>query len=161
MIYLLDADVLITANRQYYPIDRIPGFWDWLIERGSAGDIKIAEEILDEFSGGNDRLAEWAQKSEVVDALRLDATVDVDVLRHVIDNGYASDLTDDEVEEIGRDPFLIAYALIAPSDRAVVTLERKKPTARRAKRKIPDVCLGLGVTCIDTFQMTTALNFRL
>nr|WP_234706678.1 DUF4411 family protein [Ensifer aridi] len=27
-VYLLDANVLITAKNQYYPIHRVPEFWD-------------------------------------------------------------------------------------------------------------------------------------
>ena len=30
VLYLLDANVLIDANRDYYPIHRVPEFWDWL-----------------------------------------------------------------------------------------------------------------------------------
>ena len=35
-LYLLDANVLIRAHEDYYPVDRIPPFWTWLI------DIKAA-----------------------------------------------------------------------------------------------------------------------
>lgn len=34
MLYLLDANVLIRAHSDYYPIDRIPQFWEWLIREG-------------------------------------------------------------------------------------------------------------------------------
>lgn len=30
MLYLLDANVLITANNSYYEIGRVDEFWDWL-----------------------------------------------------------------------------------------------------------------------------------
>jgi hypothetical protein len=33
--------------------------------------------------------------------------VNVDLISRVVEKGYAPDLTDDEVEKIGRDPFLI------------------------------------------------------
>ncbi len=36
---------------------------------------------------------------------------------------YADDLTDDEVEKPGRDPFLIAYAMSDIESRTVVTTE--------------------------------------
>ncbi|MCY4508918.1 MAG: DUF4411 family protein [Acidobacteria bacterium] len=32
MLYLLDANVLIDAHRDYYPLGRVPEFWDWLID---------------------------------------------------------------------------------------------------------------------------------
>jgi len=34
VLYLLDACVLIDANRDYYPIARVPEFWEWLLEMG-------------------------------------------------------------------------------------------------------------------------------
>ncbi len=79
-------------------------------------------------------------------------------MAQLIDSGYATDLTDVEVEKIGRDTFLIDYAL-ADKERCVVTTEVSKPTAIRANRRIPDVCTGLGVACIDTFAFLKALNF--
>lgn len=30
MLCLLDANVLIGAHNDYYPIDRMPQFWEWL-----------------------------------------------------------------------------------------------------------------------------------
>jgi hypothetical protein len=48
VLYLLDANVLIDANRDYYPIARVPEFWDWLLEMGRLGRIKIPLEIYEE-----------------------------------------------------------------------------------------------------------------
>ena len=160
MLYLLDANVLITANRQYYAIDRVPEFWDWLIYMGSVGNIKIVQEVFEEFSGGNDGLAKWAMQEEVGESLLLDEAVDLDHVRRVTSSGYAVDLRDDEVETLGRDPFLIAYALGQLGERAIVTTEVSKRTRIRANRHIPDVCADFGVPCIDTFQLTTSLDFR-
>ena len=41
MLYLLDANVLIDANRDYYPLDRVPEFWDWLVHVGKSGSVKM------------------------------------------------------------------------------------------------------------------------
>lgn len=30
--YILDANVFIQANNQYYPLEFVPGFWDTLAE---------------------------------------------------------------------------------------------------------------------------------
>jgi Domain of unknown function (DUF4411) len=37
MLYLLDSSVLIDANRDDYPLKRVPQFWDWLPEPSNAG----------------------------------------------------------------------------------------------------------------------------
>lgn len=31
MLHILDANILIDANRDYYPMDRVPEFWEWLL----------------------------------------------------------------------------------------------------------------------------------
>jgi hypothetical protein len=49
VLYLLDADTLIRADRTYYPLQRFPVFWQWLlyqvIERGYASDLDETELI--------------------------------------------------------------------------------------------------------------------
>ena len=49
MLYLLDANVLITANSTYYPIDQIPEFWSWVHHQSSSNKIKIPREIFEEI----------------------------------------------------------------------------------------------------------------
>jgi hypothetical protein len=149
MLYLLDANVLITAHNLYYPIDRVPEFWAWLVHKGSAGDLKIPVENYEEVKDGGtdeekDLLFGWIKEAEVKTAILFEETVDADLVAKVIDEGYAPDLTDDEVVQIGRDPFLIAYALASPADRCVVTTEVSAPAKRRQNRRVPDVCTTMG-----------------
>ena len=160
MLYLLDANVLIDANRDYYPITRVPEFWEWLIHEGAEGRVKIPLEVYEEIKDGNDELAGWAKESETEESLLLDENADADVVARVVDEGYAADLTDDEVEQLGRDPFLIAYGLSQPGGRTVVTTEGSKPGRQRANRHIPDVCRAQGVECCNTFTFMRALDFR-
>jgi hypothetical protein len=159
LLYLLDANVLIDANRDYYSLSRVPEFWEWLEDAGANGLVKIPIEIYEEIQDGEDDLAKWAKNPSVRVALLFEEEVDETVVARVVDQGYANDLTDVEVEEIGRDPFLIAYALQAPSDRCIVTTEVSKPKKLRANRHLPDVCNDLGVTCTNTFEFVRDLNF--
>ena len=159
MLYLLDANVFITAKNTYYPIDRVPEFWEWLIYQGEQGNVKIVQEVYDEIHGGNDDLSLWAKEDEVVNALILDEAVDVDLVRVVTEKGYAADLTDDEVEKVGRDPFLIAYAMVNIENRTVVTTEVSSAKKQRANKRVPDVCNNFGVKCGDTFKLTNELVF--
>lgn len=159
MLYLLDANVLIDANRDYYPIERVPEFWGWLVHQGNNGHVKIPTEVYEEIKDGKDQLAEWTKQDEVEKALLLQEEVDVSLVSLVVNNGYAEDLTDDEVIKIGRDPFLIAYALKEKSKRIVVTTEASKPSRQRANRHVPDVCRDFGITSCNTFQFVKDLNF--
>lgn len=76
MLYLLDANVLIDASRDYYPIDRVPEFWDWLQHHGNRGSLKVPEEIYEEVRDGTDDLARWIRQSDVARALKLVVEVD-------------------------------------------------------------------------------------
>jgi hypothetical protein len=160
MTCLLDANVLIDANRDYYPLDRVPEFWLWLEHHGMAGNVKIPLEVLEELRAGDDALARWAKLRSTAEALLLEEEPDPVHVRQVIETGYAVDLLDDEIQRLGKDPFLVAYALVAPADRCVVSTERSRPRRQRANRHLPDVCASLGVRCVDTFQLTRDLDFR-
>ncbi|PJF08411.1 DUF4411 family protein [Pseudorhodobacter sp. MZDSW-24AT] len=160
MLYLLDANTLIRANGDYYPIERIPQFWDWLIECGRAGRVKIPREIADEVTAGNDDVADWLKEADAKTALRLDERADVTALRHVVSKGYAPDLDATELQKIGKDPFLVAYAL-GKMDRTIVTKELSKPSKQRANRKVPDVCNVCGVIWLNDFGFYREADFRI
>jgi hypothetical protein len=68
-------------------------------------------------------------------------------------------LTDTEAEQLGRDPFLIAYALADAANRTVVTSEVSKPTLTRQNRRVPDVCKTMGAKQCDPFAFNRALKF--
>jgi hypothetical protein len=161
VLYLLDANVLITANNQYYPIDQVPEFWNWLQHQGKSGRVKIPVEVMDEIEVGRkgDLLLDWINGVRVRDELLLEETVDVGLVQRVVYEGYGTDLTDTEIEELGRDPFLVAYALATP-DRCVVTSEVSKPSTKRQNRRIPDVCASFSVACCGPFQLNRALGFH-
>jgi len=163
MLYLLDASVLITAHNSYYPVDGVPEYWDWLAYMSSQGHVKMPLEIYEEVKDGpddeeKDLLFAWIQRPEVKASLVLPSDVDPRLVQRVLVDGYAGDLTDDEVEQVGRDPFLIAHAL-SSSESCVVTAETSKPGTRRHKRRIPDVCRTIGQKCCTPFEFNRALGF--
>lgn len=164
MLYLLDANVLITAHNLYYPVGSVPEFWSWLCHMGVLSRIKIPLEVYEEVKDGStdeakDLLFGWIKDEAVKAALLLPDEADPLLVAQVISQGYANDLTDEEVEQIGRDPFLIAYGLASAAERCVVTTEVSKPKRIRQNRHVPDVCASLGVNCCDTFTMLRALQF--
>lgn len=159
MLHLLDANVLITANRLYYPLERVPEFWEWLVNMGQTDQVKMSVELVEEIRDGSDDLAEWMSDHDHLDALLLAEDADVTLVQHVIDQGYAPDLDDKEIEIVGRDPFLIAAVLRSPANRCVVTAEVSKPGRQRANRHVPDVCNSLGVRWTDSFGLIRLLDF--
>ncbi len=165
LICLLDANVLTTAHRDYYPVTRVPEFWDWLLHHAGEGRVKMPLEILDEVKRGKSRkgqddLLDWLKGDTVKDALVLDEEPDLALVRRVVGDGYAPDLNEPEVEKLGRATFLIAYALRNVARRCIVTTEVSKPSKKRANRKVPDVARRFGITTYDVFQFARRLDFR-
>jgi hypothetical protein len=165
MLYLIDANVLITANNTYYPIEGVPEFWEWVAHQAEAGTIKIPLEIYEEIKDGStdeekDLLFGWVTDHDIKKQLLLQEQVNQANVASCTVTGYAPDLTDEELLQIGRDPFLIAYAMVSPADRRVVTNEVSAPSKQRQNRRIPDVCSTMGVMCCDTFAMLRALGFK-
>lgn len=165
MLYLIDANVLITAHNDYYPIDGVPEFWDWVLHQAALGTIKMPLEIYEEVKLGGkdsqkDMLYGWIAETGVKKALVLEENVSVPLVTKCINDGYASDLNDSELQQVGRDPFLIAYAMASPKDRCVVSNEVSSPSKTRHRRKIPDVCAAMGIQSCNIFQMTRVLAFK-
>ena len=128
MLYLLDANVLITAKNLYYEFDRVPEYWKWLDYQSQIGNAKIPIEIYDEIMGGDDELKYWLQQRK--NTFILDSEVDSSVVDRVVTVGYANDLSDVEIQSLRADPFLIAHALSDPLNRVVVTIEPRSNEKR-------------------------------
>lgn len=84
-----------------------PYFWAWLVHKGNTGDLKMPLENYEEVKDGStdegkDLLFGWIKEEEVKAAILFDEKVDLDLVARVINEGYAPDLTDDEVVQIGR-----------------------------------------------------------
>ncbi|MGB6688753.1 MAG: DUF4411 family protein [Terracidiphilus sp.] len=161
MRYLLDANVMIRAHEDYYPIDRIPQFWAWLAYQAKSGVVKVPYEIYHEIEISKGPLHDWLTDSATSKIMILNQKIDRVLLNTVLASGYAPDLDDSEIEEIGQDPFLIGYALMNPSEMTVVTKEVSAPSKQRANRRVPDVCKAFGIRCMNDFEFYRELNFKI
>ena len=162
MLYLLDANVLIQANQDYYPLDRMPKFWDWMIGQGNANLLNMPYEIWNEIAGSakGTPLRDWINQEPVKQALLLVEQVSQSLLNRVFDEAYAPDLSDSEIEQAAQGPFLIAYAMAAEG-RIVVTKEVSKITQIRGNRRVPDACDILKVKWTTDFNMYRDLKFSI
>ncbi|VVT53874.1 hypothetical protein UYSO10_4930 [Kosakonia radicincitans] len=159
-LYLLDANILIHAHDYYYPQKRVPEFWEWILFHAINGRIKMPLEIIDEIKGGDsDVHAKWVHNKTNRPHILLPEEFDAEILNQVVNEGYAKDLSDLEIEKIGKDPFLIAYAMKDKKNRIVVSNETPKPSKVRANRKVPDVCNTFGVNCCTVYQLLKDLDF--
>ena len=104
-------------------------------------------------------LGQWLRRPDVKSAIILNEPTNGAAVAQVISQGYASDLDDVELLGLTRDPFLIAAALLGPGW-VVATREVLKRRRVRANRKVPDVCVTLGIECINDFELWRRLDFR-
>ena len=158
MIYLLDASALITAHNTYYGRHRVPEFWAWVRHHGTAGTLKMPDEVFAEVRDGTDALAEWMADDASKAALILKEETNLDHVQTVLAR-YGDELSEADMVRIGRDPFLIAAALGDPQERCVVTAEVWRPNRRGANRHVPNVCHDVGVSWITPIDLLDALDF--
>ena len=149
MAYLLDANVFIQASRLHYGFDFCPAFWDWLERENRNGKVFSIRQILDELLAPDD-LTDWARNRgdylfKLVDNDAMEKYIDV--VNWVQTNGFKSIAVSTFMQV--ADSYLIAYALA--HEHTVVTHE--VPANTLNKVKIPNVCTGLGIDCINPFTM--------
>ena len=149
MAYLIDTDVLIRAKNLHYGFDLCPGFWDWLVAANGNGKVFSIEKVLDELRAGDDDLAEWATAHRELFIAPSEQTIAA--LTQATDWAMQQEFQPTAIDTFlqGADCFLVAEALAQGFD--VVTHEIPSDSVRRVK--IPNVCIGLGVKCLEPFQM--------
>ena len=91
MLYLLDANVLIDAKRDYYPIRRVPEFWNWLVYMGEREQVKVPQEVYEKVTDAkDDDLAIWLKDNR--GAMLLAENVDLALVNRVIERGLRTEL---------------------------------------------------------------------
>ena len=108
------------------------------------GEVKVPEEMFEEVvvprPTSPDALVDWSTANR--ELLVLDESVVVELVDRVTREGYADDLTDDELVKVGREPFLIAYAtcryppkVLSSNHRGIQTKQQAgKPSLARRVR---------------------------
>lgn len=160
MIYLLDADTVIKVDNRYYPPRRFRPVWDWIEKTAAEGKIKIPIEQFEEITAGRGDLVDYLKQKEIKESLVLEEEANPELVAQVTYMGYAEDLNEAEIAQIGRDPFLISYGLADSENRKVVSFETRA-NKQRQNKKVPNVCDELGVGCIDFFQLLDELDYSM
>ncbi len=150
MTYLLDANVFISAKNLHYGFDFCPAFWDWLVAGNKSGRVFSVEKAGDELQALGDELSKWATVRDSGFFLPPDAS-DFPAMAEV--SAWA---TRQRYEPAAVDTFLKVadYYLVAQArsgGHTVVTHE--VPSASTRKIKIPDACIGLGIKCMNPYEM--------
>ena len=120
-LFLLDANIFITAHRSYYALNLCPGFWECLIYYFHTGRILSIDRVRSELTGQGDALSLWvAGVPEGLFAASLEETVTDayrEVMRWVYANVQFSSQAKDEFSR-GADGWLAAYAKPESTERS-------------------------------------------
>lgn len=160
-IFLLDANVFIESAKRYYGFSIAPGYWDGLILHAMRGPVRSIDRVKVEIDKGKDELKTWVNtnfqgwfestdQQDVIDAYRT-------VITWAQEQPQYTAFAKAEFAK-AADGWLIAHALAKKY--VVVSDEYFDPHIRR-KIKIPNVCRGVNVPYLNTFEMMYAIRMQL
>lgn len=159
--YLIDANIFITAHRQYYSFDIVPSFWEQLVEKAS-DKIVIIEQVKNELLKGEDILADWYNNEcSKFTVLGIPDQKVIESYSKIINTINESvQFNQSAKDEFARvtDSWLCAYGLAWGMP--IVTLEKFDADIKR-KIKIPNVCEEFGIKYIDLMQFMREVNIRI
>ena len=155
MSYLLDANVFIQAKNLHYGFDFCPAFWEWLVERNISQRVFSIDKVADEIAAGDDDLKAWAQKQSADFFLMTDANVTAQ-FRKVSEWAKSQNYEPVAINTFLKvaDYYLVAHALAGKF--VMVTHELPSDSTRRIK--LPNVCAGLGLRCMNPYEMLRREN---
>ena len=155
MAYLLDANVFLTAQSLHYSMDFCPAFWDWLVQAHAAKKVFSVAKVRTELQDVD--VKAWADQRGTTFFLSPDAQFPAAFA------SVSNWATGPRYEPAAHstflqlaDSYLVAQALAGKH--TVVTHE--VPSDSRKKIKIPDACAGVGVPCINPFEMLRSEKAR-
>jgi hypothetical protein len=151
MRYLLDANVFMEGRKRHYGFDFCPAFWDWIDRENAAERVFSIEKVRTEINAGDDDLIEWAAARESTLFIAPDQGM-LDSLPRIRAWVTGRDYTEGAINTFldDADHYLVSQALSRGD--VVVTHESSAPL-RKGVVKIPDVCIGFGITCMTPFEM--------
>ena len=155
--YLIDTNVLIEAKNRYYGFDFCPAFWSWLERQNQLDKVFSIEKVADEILKGEDKLSEWTKVQGDKFFLAIDDAT-VLWLKKLSEWASSQNYENKAIKTFsnGADYLLVAYA--KAHGMTVVTQEVASETKK--KIKIPNACAGIGVDCINLYEMLSREKAR-
>lgn len=157
-MYLIDANVLMTAADFHYPEDVSPGFWREILTLLDNGTAQVPESVYSELIAYQGKWVTGWVKSNIDPAhiLGMDANqlhVLVEITKWVTSD-RKPDYKRSDISRFlsGADPKIIAAA-VANGNSTIVTYEKGLGSNGGLKVKIPDVASRFNVGCVSPIQM--------
>lgn len=152
-VYSLDTSALLSAWWRTYPPDLFPTLWDNIDGLVQSGVVIASEEVLEELKKQDDEVLAWANQRA-----SMFVAIDEQVQQVVgtILQSYPR-LIDNRTNRSGADPFIIALAAV----KGCTVLTDERPTGSQTRPKIPDVCSGMGILCINLVECIREQGWRI
>ncbi|MBI4964691.1 MAG: DUF4411 family protein [Desulfomonile tiedjei] len=145
MTYSVDTSALMDGWVRHYPKDVFPRIWESIDELISQEILIASSEVLKELEKQEDDLTAWA-----LDRKHMFVPIDDDIQVSISEilRDYPR-LVDTRRDRSSGDPWVIALARVRKC--SVLTGERS--TSKIEKPNIPDVCIALGIRCVNMLQL--------
>ncbi len=156
--YLLDSNIFITSEN-HIPQDIFESFWYELGKLLISGTAILHQTVLDELKRYKDPLVEWVEGLVGVQVM---PTTDETLERYLAvcdwadHQNYSARALREFKAESHADAWLCAEALA--SGLTLVTYEVASNSPNKVK--IPNVCAGLGISCIGGFDFMRIQGFH-
>ncbi len=126
------------------------------------GKIISIDKVKKELYNNNDALEKWCKSNLPGDFFKNTSFI-MNEYKKVVEwaiskrEHYLASALNEFLDADEADAFLIAYCLVDPTNRILVTQEISEPD-RRNKIKIPDVCIALNISYVNTIEMFRELG---
>lgn len=161
-IYVVDSNFFIQAHRFSYPLDVAYSFWRKIKQLAFDGNIISIDKVHNEIFDKNDALEEWCINN-LPDTFFKDSSGSLSAYSRVVSWAYSMNshympkAINEFLDADAADAFLIAYILLDPQNRIIVTQEVSQPEIKR-KIKIPEVCNAFNVQFVNIMDMFRQLG---
>lgn len=164
-VYVIDANIFISAHREKFPLDVVPSFWAKIKSLAEAGKLISLDKVKEEIYRMEDELAGWCKEhlpDEFWYASESAAGEYAGLARWAYGQTriYNPEAIAEFLEGDNADAFLIAYAMADKDNRILVTYETSGNGSKK-RVKIPDVCVAFGVKLMVPNQMFRDLGEKI
>ncbi|MGO9605152.1 MAG: DUF4411 family protein [Candidatus Binataceae bacterium] len=151
MKYSIDTSAILDGWTRFYPPRTFPSLWKKVEGLITAGELRATDEVLRELERKDDEVYAWAKGTALF--LPVDGPIQGAVAAILAAHQR---LVDTRRNRSSADPFVIALAQI----NSLVVVTGEHPTNNLQKPNIPDVCLALGIRCINLLGLFQAENWQ-
>ncbi|HDL7813590.1 DUF4411 family protein [Yersinia intermedia] len=163
MTYILDSNIFIQAQNDYYCLDVCPGFWDFLDNKFKAGEIVSITNVYDELKKKDDDVFSWVQSRKEFFGKTEDRDTQInyaEIANHVTKFYSKKQQNNPHIKRFldVADPWIIAKA--RSINAIVVSHEIRGKDKNNPKPKIPEICDHFGITTIRTKELLRELQVK-